>query len=302
MEHAKYFIVLTLFTIFSFGCASKKNEPSENDIIENLGVDLPHYITLKTIKIDASVNTGNEVEPSYSSRFSGKAKITEPLYQVKTHILGKAVLEETVSKGVEISIYGVARSNLNIGKWAVSFESLDIAPKINGSPLSKWNANEFIQSGSNDENRLLAEQEKLRAEKTRREEKEKKHLQVKQEASQNKVDKHIQSLFGTWKGEYICEAGATGLTLELSSVSSTMKAIFTFYPTKGNPNSKSGAFSMSGHVDDSGNLNLKPNSWIKRPSGYQMVGLKGGKDSAGKNISGTVQSRGCSSFELKKTQ
>jgi hypothetical protein len=115
---------------------------------------------------------------------------------------------------------------------------------------------------------------------------------------------------GVWKGQYICGQTATGLTLSIEASGDRLQANFSFYPVPGAHKqlrravsvAANGEFSMLGEFDSIiGEVNLRPDKWIRQPSGYQMVGLKGLMSKDGQSISGSVNLRGCQQFELERT-
>lgn len=114
------------------------------------------------------------------------------------------------------------------------------------------------------------------------------------------IDRYSKGFSGNWVGTYSCNQGITGLTLNISTTSSDMEAVFNFYPTKQNPHIQPGSFSLAGQFSEGGSFNLHPKAWIKRPPGYRMVGLSGKLNSDFSKISGLVKFSGCSNFQLVK--
>lgn len=107
-----------------------------------------------------------------------------------------------------------------------------------------------------------------------------------------------KKISGEWSGHYICGQGNTAFTLLIDAVKNgVMKATFNFY-VNGSAKEPSGSFTLQGKFTSGKNFDLSPVAWIKRPSGYGMVGLKGTK--YGNRLAGTIKSRTCSSFELHK--
>lgn len=86
-----------------------------------------------------------------------------------------------------------------------------------------------------------------------------------------------------------------------------ISAIFHFYPVSkdarlpdGRP-APSGKYAMQGNFDEKTNkLSLVGMSWIDRPTGYDMVPLKGTLDSSGSIFKGKVDSPWCKQFNLAK--
>jgi Copper amine oxidase N-terminal domain len=85
-------------------------------------------------------------------------------------------------------------------------------------------------------------------------------------------DETSQTPVGIYEGWYVATQGKSGLTLKIEED----KAIFKFYPLPENPSAKAGEFEMYYDYDeDTGYIELKYNKWIKQPSGYVSVDLRG---------------------------
>jgi hypothetical protein len=115
---------------------------------------------------------------------------------------------------------------------------------------------------------------------------------------------------GVWQGEYVCAQGKTGLTLSVEGSGNHIKANFSFYPTSGGKKrlrraarvAASGEFLLVGTYDSIiGEVTLRPDRWIRQPTGYRMVGLKGLVSDDGQSMTGSVQLAGCQQFTLKRT-
>jgi hypothetical protein len=80
-------------------------------------------------------------------------------------------------------------------------------------------------------------------------------------------------LAGTWKGEYRCAQGLTGLTLVFFVVDDVnLRATFEFYPVPSNPTVPRGSFALKGTYYSTG-FSLEPDYWIHQPPGYGMLAL-----------------------------
>ncbi len=123
-----------------------------------------------------------------------------------------------------------------------------------------------------------------------------------QQAKAERILKYSTAFTGKWIGNYSCGQGITGLTLSISmpSTNTSINAIFDFYPTPQNPNVKSGSYSLVGHFTEEGAFDLRPQSWIRQPQHYIMVGMSGKINDGFNKLEGTIASPNCSSFELHK--
>ncbi len=283
MKNVVYICLKLLLLILLSSCANN-NTPSDQQVPKELQMKLPHNLKVENFTIEQSENLGSEVEPLIKSRFSGKVLVTEPMYQVKNHILGNPVLKVVVSEGTEVNIFGISASKYERGSWQIRFEKLESSPKVPGRPISAWEAGKYVLADSDQERDLIAKNEKLTKEK------------------QDKIENNVSRIAGKWKGAYICGQGKMGLTLDVSSVANTLSVTFKFYPINDDNNAEKGSFILSGNIDDKGSFKLSPQSWIDRPQGYFMIPMQGHIDSAGKKLMGSINAKGCSTFEVKRIQ
>lgn len=108
---------------------------------------------------------------------------------------------------------------------------------------------------------------------------------------------------GSWRGEYFCNQGLTGMTLEIARAEpdAELRAIFVFYEVDANPGVPDGCYEMSGRYDPaSGHVVLTAGAWIRRPIGYVTVDLDGALDQSGETFSGAVFGYNCTTFELHR--
>lgn len=109
-------------------------------------------------------------------------------------------------------------------------------------------------------------------------------------------------VLGTWRGNYVCNQGITGLILTIEEASDgSMEAVFSFYPSPSNPTVPRGSFAMTGTYSEPG-LTLRGDHWIEQPPGFLMVNLQASYDSnTPGHLDGTVDGAGCSSFSVDRT-
>ncbi|HEY8526642.1 MAG TPA: hypothetical protein VIL48_16860 [Acidimicrobiales bacterium] len=109
---------------------------------------------------------------------------------------------------------------------------------------------------------------------------------------------------GTWRGQYGCTQGLTGLTLTIEpGEGNSVSAIFEFYAVEENPDVPSGSYRMEGTYDE-GRLYLDGVEWIERPPNYLMVPYVSNTDLGidPNRIFGTVESPGCNIFEMRRVE
>ncbi len=110
----------------------------------------------------------------------------------------------------------------------------------------------------------------------------------------------------TYTGEYLCEQGETGMSLQIigGENDNEIYGIFHFFPLASNPNVPPGSFVIKGVFDDGGgSIDMKPVSWITRPSGFIAAWLRGTSTDGGDSFEGqlTGVSFLCSTFAIKKS-
>lgn len=118
----------------------------------------------------------------------------------------------------------------------------------------------------------------------------------------------VTFLNGTWEGSYTCQQGLTKLRLDIQADSATeIDAVFSFSGHPTNPRNPAGSFRMRGRYEEPRTasvpsmINLDATTWISQPPGYTTVDLYGTPSRVTDSIVGSVNSDGCSTFEVKKT-
>jgi serine/threonine protein kinase len=110
------------------------------------------------------------------------------------------------------------------------------------------------------------------------------------------------SVVGSWIGAYTCGQGQTGLALEVEgSDEPSLSATFRFFALQDNPGVPSGSFSMTGSQFGS-DVDLRGSTWIRQPTGYQLVDLDGQLSDDGTVLEGNVEDAGnrCTTFRLRR--
>lgn len=104
---------------------------------------------------------------------------------------------------------------------------------------------------------------------------------------------------GSWRGQYVCAQGRTGVTLRLRSGGPAVVGVFAFYPIEGNPDVPNGCFEVYGEPQGDA-LRLYGRRWIQQPDFYQMIVLEGGLTPDRQGFRGRVDGPGCTLFELRR--
>lgn len=101
---------------------------------------------------------------------------------------------------------------------------------------------------------------------------------------------------GSYSGRYHC-GDWRSLELQVREAGNgRISAVFTF-PVA--PNAGMGSYQLVGQFDPgSGRFHLEPQQWIRRPPGFNMVGMEGVRDSATRALRGKISNFNCDAFEL----
>ena len=110
------------------------------------------------------------------------------------------------------------------------------------------------------------------------------------------------SPIGSWIGNYTCEQGYTGGTLDITSLKGeNFQGTFHFYPTPKNPYVPNGRYAVYGQYDAASHrILINPGAWIERPQNYTDTIMIGSFDPVARALSAYFQGiSGCTSFEAK---
>ena len=99
-----------------------------------------------------------------------------------------------------------------------------------------------------------------------------------------------------WIGTYTCAQGQTDLALHVSRVwGENVEAVFDFSHA---PSGAAGAYEMRGTVGPEGDVELLPGPWLRHPSGYVSVGMRG--TVRGDSFTGRIENSTCGGFALRR--
>lgn len=274
--------VLACVSVVLSGCSMFDKKPSEDDIKKVIAENLPGFMEVFDIEIQAMENMGTKVEPKYHSRYVAKIKLLNPTYEKVDFIGGNVesdVVRLVLEQNTTFDAFGKAISVLDKEKWNTRVTDFEFAVENRGKLLGKYNR--AVIEGSKEHETA------------------KQKLKEWEEAKAEKMKRIAEGITGKWVGTYICGQGRTGLNLTISSSLNTLDAVFAFYPTKEKPQVEKGSFSLLGEVYENGTFKLKSHAWIDRPKGYGMVDVSGNINSDFTELVGKICSKG---FLLRKQE
>lgn len=286
-------LILVFMLLGVLACTSEP-KPSKQDVQKVIADNLPGFLELSSLDIQAMESIGSKVEPKYHARFVAKIKVLKPTYERIGRIGGGVdsdVVRLVLDARTTFDAYGKAVSVLDKDKWNTDITEIDFSVNNIGELLGKFQRP--VIDGSGEHKDALEKFESL--------EKEKQLAAAEAEkAKADKTQQQAKAFEGKWIGSYICGQGSTGLTLSISTTLTGMSATFEFYPTKENPAVESGSFTMTGQFREDGAFSLQPGAWIKRPSGYNTVELRGRMNGRMNQLAGDVVLGGCQTFSVNK--
>lgn len=99
-------------------------------------------------------------------------------------------------------------------------------------------------------------------------------VQTKNVSSASAVVDTLEEIEGTYRGYYVANQGKTGVDLKVFNDMGILWAEVDFYNLPGQNNAKEGKFlSRIVEIGD-GQYEIRPDSWIERPSGYDTINWK----------------------------
>lgn len=200
-------IFLIVGLLLLTGCVEKK--PSEADFKAKLAPNLPEYIKIEDINIEAQENVGDSVEPRWKSRLTAKLSSTQILYKQTGKDALATFVSESQPKGHKVEVVFTSVSTLTSqGGWNV-----DLYPKYSeeysalGKPFEYWDGF-VVRSGNKNEESLYEDKKvKFLAE---QEAKRKRNIEQRQETQVNLKDNKTATalLVGYWDEK--CSNGTIG--------------------------------------------------------------------------------------------
>jgi hypothetical protein len=95
--------------------------PDEAFLMSRLGTELPAYIRLRDLRVEASQNVGDLVEPLFKTRFSATIELTVDTFLQAAMEEGVVIVVPHLERGVTRELYGLANSALSAGAWKTVF-------------------------------------------------------------------------------------------------------------------------------------------------------------------------------------
>jgi len=161
----KSYAAMTAILLLSFltGC-SGENRPTKSELSTTLADQLPDYLKLSSLSVEAMENTGNEVDPNYIARFSAIAETQSVLYTPDGSDGDWLFVKQVTAAGESVELFGKSSSVLYQGGWrhSMGLDGNPISPL--GKPLASFAPRQTLIRGSDEEQAHLAALETADAE------------------------------------------------------------------------------------------------------------------------------------------
>lgn len=270
--------------------------PTERDLAGSLSAFIPSHFDVNGVEVKASEGNGDTINPMVRTRVVVSLVANEDLYRFSGTISDQTdpqfnstkVVEQILSNGQEIKLYGVGVSRILQEQWASRFEfqNQDVLDN-SGKPLSFYGPGAVI-AGSPEEKAARARLEEAQA--------------AKAAAAESRANSINEKLAGTWKGNYRCEQGVTSLTVTIdkSMAPDNIKGSFHFYDAPGYPGVE-GTFPLQiSYNEADGSIVAVPYGRGDLPFEFGPVGFEA--RFKGDEMAGTISSPGCGAIEVQREE
>lgn len=134
-------LLLSLNTLILVACSGNTG-PGKNELDTSLAEQLPEYVEIGKLRIEASENIGDEVDPYYKLRFSGELQFQEDTYAEYLKFTQNnetfMIVEQVYSVQDSLPIFGRSEASLNRGDWELDTRIEDFSATDLGQPLTAF--------------------------------------------------------------------------------------------------------------------------------------------------------------------
>jgi hypothetical protein len=109
-------LVIILFASGSLVACSESG-PSSDEISKAIKSNLPAFIDLNDLSIEATENIGTETEPNFKSRIVGELKFLDDTFEIVGHVGGVPIVKKLIHEGTKRKVFGYSDSKFRQGKW-----------------------------------------------------------------------------------------------------------------------------------------------------------------------------------------
>lgn len=213
--------LLALLLALTLSACSSKPGPTENEIqAELISNHFPAWWTIESFDVTVQENTGTEVEPVITSRFSAEIELQQDLYKPTAtsqpveavgnapvrFLADRRVIEVATEASTQTQIFGLARSTRRGEGWDIHVELESRPWHTAGEALADFGT-EYVIAGTAEEAELIeqinaewrAEQERIAAEEQRQLE----EIQRLNEATLEKLSMGFADLVAEDSGSFV---------------------------------------------------------------------------------------------------
>jgi hypothetical protein len=153
-------VMVVIGSIFLLSC-SQEPQPSDSEIEKALITQLPAFINISKISVEAKQNLGTKVEPEWQARIRATITVASDTFELENEDSdenSEVTFVRTVKRsGESIEVFGKSFSSLYAGTWRTTVELEGQPLETLGQPLSAFGSKKVIARGSQEEKQYLAD-------------------------------------------------------------------------------------------------------------------------------------------------
>jgi hypothetical protein len=132
--------------------------PRAEELRQRVAPELPGFLKLRSLDLQASENVGDRAEPVFKSRFQGEVDVTTPTFRVLAREADVVFVTPVAKPGESRRIFGLALSRLQGGAWSTVFQFDNDPATAFGVPQELLGGARVIEKGSAEEANYRAEE------------------------------------------------------------------------------------------------------------------------------------------------
>jgi hypothetical protein len=155
MRYARFTLLISVVALTLVVSCSKtdpmESGPDQAALKALLATEIPAYIQLRDLRVQASQNVGDKVEPLFKTRFSATIELAADTFLQSSLEEGAVIIVPHLKAGTRREMYGLANSKLSAGAWKTEF-TLDANPIPSlGRPRDSFTGGTVVVRGSAEE-------------------------------------------------------------------------------------------------------------------------------------------------------
>jgi hypothetical protein len=152
--------IVVMGSIFLSSC-SQEPQPSNSEIEKALITQLPAFINISKLSVEAKQNLGTKVEPLWQARLRATITVSTDTFELENEDSDEnsevTFVIPVKRSGETIEVFGKSVSELYAGTWRTTVELEGQPLETLGQPLSAFGSKKVIARGSQEEKQYLAD-------------------------------------------------------------------------------------------------------------------------------------------------